>query len=144
MIADENEKQILTINLSIKLNFLIFYFSYTNVLNVMAFAQALSWIHPESQATIVRCGQPQVGPSDRRCREDERYLQTILDANAQSHKLCIFDARQSTVADTNKVRTKQIQIHISYIKISSFVVETKANGIVESLFKIDKPRLRRI
>uniref|UniRef100_A0A8C1MZX0 phosphatidylinositol-3,5-bisphosphate 3-phosphatase n=1 Tax=Cyprinus carpio TaxID=7962 RepID=A0A8C1MZX0_CYPCA len=64
----------------------------------------LSWIHPESQAAIVRCGQPQVGPADRRCREDERYLQTILDANAQSHKLCIFDARQSTVADTNKVR----------------------------------------
>ena len=52
----------------------------------------------------MRCGQPQVGPSDRRCREDERYLQTILDANAQSHKLCIFDARQSSVADTNKVR----------------------------------------
>ncbi|TTE96761.1 Myotubularin-related protein 1 [Bagarius yarrelli] len=45
----------------------------------------LSWIHPESQAAIVRCGQPQVGPLDRRCKEDERYLQTILDANAQSH-----------------------------------------------------------
>uniref|UniRef100_A0A4W4H0L0 phosphatidylinositol-3,5-bisphosphate 3-phosphatase n=1 Tax=Electrophorus electricus TaxID=8005 RepID=A0A4W4H0L0_ELEEL len=64
----------------------------------------LSWIHPESQAAIVRCGQPQVGPSDHRCREDERYLQTILDASAQSHKLCIFDARQSSVADTNKAK----------------------------------------
>ncbi|XP_076130407.1 myotubularin-related protein 1b [Alosa pseudoharengus] len=64
----------------------------------------LSWIHPESQAAIVRCGQPQVGPSDRRCKEDERYLQTILDANAQSHKLTIFDARQSSVADTNKAK----------------------------------------
>lgn len=62
----------------------------------------LSWIHPESQATIVRCSQPLVGPNDRRCREDERYLQTIMDANAQSHKLTIFDARQSSVADTNK------------------------------------------
>ncbi|KAL4604755.1 myotubularin-related protein 1 isoform X1 [Arapaima gigas] len=64
----------------------------------------LSWIHPESQATIVRCSQPLVGPSDRRCKEDERYLQTILDANAQSHKLTIFDARQSSVADTNKAK----------------------------------------
>ncbi|TSL34627.1 Myotubularin-related protein 1 [Bagarius yarrelli] len=64
----------------------------------------LSWIHPESQATIVRCSQPLVGPSDRRCKEDERYLQTIMDANAQSHKLSIFDARQSTVADTNKAK----------------------------------------
>uniref|UniRef100_A0A8C1MYK9 phosphatidylinositol-3,5-bisphosphate 3-phosphatase n=1 Tax=Cyprinus carpio TaxID=7962 RepID=A0A8C1MYK9_CYPCA len=71
----------------------------------------LSWIHPESQAAIVRCGQPQVGPADRRCREDERYLQTILDANAQSHKLCIFDARQSTVADTNKTLHTNFQVN---------------------------------
>ncbi|XP_034146440.1 myotubularin-related protein 1a isoform X2 [Esox lucius] len=64
----------------------------------------LSWIHPESQATIVRSSQPLVGPSDRRCKEDERYLQTIMDANAQSHKLAVFDARQSSVADTNKAK----------------------------------------
>ncbi|XP_035580799.1 LOW QUALITY PROTEIN: myotubularin-related protein 1-like [Zalophus californianus] len=59
----------------------------------------LSWIHPESQATITRCSQPLVGPSDKRCKEDEKYLQTIMDANAQSHKLTIFDARQNSVAD---------------------------------------------
>ncbi|XP_075855654.1 phosphatidylinositol-3-phosphate phosphatase MTMR1 isoform X12 [Microcebus murinus] len=62
----------------------------------------LSWIHPESQATITRCSQPLVGPNDKRCKEDEKYLQTIMDANAQSHKLVIFDARQNSVADTNK------------------------------------------
>lgn len=71
---------------------------------VVLFPQVLSWIHPESQATIVRCSQPLVGPSDRRCKEDERFLQIIMDANAQSHKLTIFDARQSSVAVTNKVR----------------------------------------
>lgn len=65
--------------------------------------QVLSWIHPETQATIVRCSQPLVGPSDRRCKEDERLLQIIMDANAQSHKLAIFDARQCSVAITNKV-----------------------------------------
>ncbi|XP_069580778.1 myotubularin-related protein 1a isoform X7 [Brachyistius frenatus] len=64
----------------------------------------LSWIHPESQASIVRCSQPLVGPSDRRCKEDERFLQIIMDANAQSHKLTIFDARQSSVAVTNKAK----------------------------------------
>ncbi|KAK5876175.1 hypothetical protein CesoFtcFv8_027171 [Champsocephalus esox] len=64
----------------------------------------LSWIHPESQATIIRCSQPLVGPSDRRCKEDEHYLQIIMDANAQSHKLTIFDARQSSVAVTNKAK----------------------------------------
>ncbi|XP_067381018.1 myotubularin-related protein 1a isoform X3 [Channa argus] len=64
----------------------------------------LSWIHPETQATIVRCSQPLVGPTDRRCKEDERFLQLIMDANAQSHKLSIFDARQNSVADTNKAK----------------------------------------
>ncbi|XP_032851889.2 myotubularin-related protein 1 isoform X3 [Tyto alba] len=64
----------------------------------------LSWIHPESQATITRCSQPSVGPNDKRCKEDEKYLQTIMDANAQSHKLIIFDARQNSVADTNKAK----------------------------------------
>ncbi|XP_075394856.1 phosphatidylinositol-3-phosphate phosphatase MTMR1 isoform X1 [Tenrec ecaudatus] len=64
----------------------------------------VSWIHPESQATITRCSQPLVGPNDKRCKEDEKYLQTIMDANAQSHKLIIFDARQSSVADTNKAK----------------------------------------
>ncbi|XP_066537502.1 myotubularin-related protein 1a isoform X3 [Hoplias malabaricus] len=64
----------------------------------------LSWIHPETQATIVRCSQPLVGPSDRRCKEDERYLQIIMDANAQSHKLTIFDARQNNAVDPNKAK----------------------------------------
>ncbi|XP_069748693.1 phosphatidylinositol-3-phosphate phosphatase MTMR1-like isoform X9 [Narcine bancroftii] len=63
----------------------------------------LSWIHPETQATITRCSQPMVGASDKRCKEDEKYLQTIMDANAQSHKLTIFDARQNSVADANKI-----------------------------------------
>ncbi|XP_044040955.1 myotubularin-related protein 1-like [Siniperca chuatsi] len=71
---------------------------------VLLFLQVLSWIHPESQATIVRCSQPLVGPSDRRCKEDEHFLQVIMDANAQSHKLTIFDARQSSVAVTNKAK----------------------------------------
>lgn len=65
--------------------------------------QVLSWIHPESQATVIRCSQPMVGVNGKRSKDDEKYLQTIMDANAQSHKLTIFDARQSSVADNNKV-----------------------------------------
>uniref|UniRef100_A0A3Q2XC48 phosphatidylinositol-3,5-bisphosphate 3-phosphatase n=1 Tax=Hippocampus comes TaxID=109280 RepID=A0A3Q2XC48_HIPCM len=64
----------------------------------------LSWLHPESHAALVRCGQPLVGPTDRRCKEDERLLQTIMDANAHSHKLSIFDARQFSVARSNKAK----------------------------------------
>ncbi|KAG7484338.1 hypothetical protein MATL_G00048570 [Megalops atlanticus] len=62
----------------------------------------LSWIHPESQATVTRCSQPMVGVNGKRSKEDEKYLQAIMDANAQSHKLFIFDARPSVNAAANK------------------------------------------
>ncbi|XP_076183632.1 phosphatidylinositol-3-phosphate phosphatase isoform X2 [Ptiloglossa arizonensis] len=64
----------------------------------------LSWIHPESQATITRCAQPLVGVGGKRSREDERYLQLIMDANAQSHKLLIMDARPMPNAVANKAK----------------------------------------
>ncbi|XP_078044859.1 phosphatidylinositol-3-phosphate phosphatase isoform X2 [Augochlora pura] len=64
----------------------------------------LSWIHPESQATITRCAQPLVGVGGKRSREDERYVQLIMDANAQSHKLFIMDARPMPNAVANKAR----------------------------------------
>ncbi|XP_005667319.1 myotubularin-related protein 2 isoform X2 [Sus scrofa] len=63
----------------------------------------LSWIHPESQATITRCSQPMVGVSGKRSKEDEKYLQAIMDSNAQSHKIFIFDARPSVNAVANKL-----------------------------------------
>lgn len=68
------------------------------------FPQVLSWIHPESQATITRSSQPMVGVSGKRSKEDEKYLQAIMDSNAQSHKIFIFDARPSVNAVANKVR----------------------------------------
>ncbi|XP_050967092.1 myotubularin-related protein 2 [Labeo rohita] len=64
----------------------------------------LSWIHPESQAAVVRASQPMVGQNGRRCKEDEKLLQAIMDANAQSHKLFIFDARPSVNAAANKMK----------------------------------------
>ncbi|KAG1658002.1 Myotubularin-related protein 2 [Nymphon striatum] len=64
----------------------------------------LSWIQPESQATITRCSQPLVGVSGKRCKEDERYIQMIMDANAQSHKIFIMDARPSVNAVANKAK----------------------------------------
>ncbi|XP_042562198.1 myotubularin-related protein 2 [Clupea harengus] len=64
----------------------------------------LSWIHPESQATITRCSQPMVGANGKCSKEDEKLLQAIMDANAQSHKLFIFDARPSVNAAANKMK----------------------------------------
>ena len=59
----------------------------------------MSWIHPESQATITRCSQPFVGVGGKRCSEDEQYIQMIMDANAQSHKIFIMDARPKYVTN---------------------------------------------
>ena len=64
----------------------------------------LSWIHPLSQAAIVRCSQPLVGVAGKRSQADEKYIQMIMDANAQSHKLYIMDARPQANAIANKAR----------------------------------------
>lgn len=72
----------------------------------LLFLKVLSWIHPESQATITRCSQPMVGNNGKRSKEDEKLLQAIMDANAQSHKLFIFDARPSVNAAANKVKSQ--------------------------------------
>lgn len=65
---------------------------------------ALSWIHPESNATITRSSQPLVGIANKRSREDERYLHLILEANPHAHKLLIYDARPQTNAVANVAR----------------------------------------
>lgn len=64
----------------------------------------ISWIHPESHATITRCAQPLVGVGGKRSKDDEKYIQMILDANPQSHKLYIMDARPSVNAVANKAK----------------------------------------
>ncbi|XP_078494504.1 phosphatidylinositol-3,5-bisphosphate 3-phosphatase MTMR2-like [Ciona intestinalis] len=64
----------------------------------------LSWIHPESQATITRCSQPLVGIGNKRSRDDERYVHLILEANPHAHKLLIFDARPQANAVANVAR----------------------------------------
>lgn len=64
----------------------------------------LSWIHPHSQAAIVRCSQPLVGVSGKKSSADEKYLQMVMDANAQSHKIYVMDARPQTNAIANKAR----------------------------------------
>ncbi|CAB4064923.1 MTMR1_2 [Lepeophtheirus salmonis] len=61
----------------------------------------LSWMDPESLATICRCAQPLVGVGGNRNRTDELYVQMIMDANAQSHRIWIMDARPKVNAMAN-------------------------------------------
>ncbi|EDX03898.1 GD22607 [Drosophila simulans] len=64
----------------------------------------LSWMNPRTQATITRCSQPLVGVSGKRNSDDEAYLSFIMEANAQSDKLTIMDARPSANAIANKAK----------------------------------------
>jgi len=64
----------------------------------------LSWLHPESLASITRCSQPLVGVAGKRCKEDERLIQNIMDANAQSHRIYIYDARPKVNAVANMAK----------------------------------------
>lgn len=64
----------------------------------------LCWIHPDSLATITRCSQPLVGVSGKRSREDEKFVSSIMDANAQSHRIYIYDARPKVNALANMAK----------------------------------------
>ncbi|PWA14756.1 hypothetical protein CCH79_00014501 [Gambusia affinis] len=97
----------------------------------------LSWIHPESQAAVVRCSQPLVGPLDSRCKEDERFLQSIMDANAQSHKLTVFDSRQTSEALSSKAKDGGYENENFYPNIELIFLEIPNIHVIrESLRKM--------
>lgn len=64
----------------------------------------LSWIHPQSLATITRCSQPLTGMAGKRSRDDEKMISLIMDANAQSHRIYIYDARPKVNAVANMAK----------------------------------------
>ncbi|KAL6060525.1 Myotubularin- protein 2 [Balamuthia mandrillaris] len=61
----------------------------------------LSWKHPATQASIVRCSQPKTGVSRNSCPEDQNLLQAILKATPNATRLHILDARPKANAMAN-------------------------------------------
>jgi myotubularin-related protein 9 len=57
----------------------------------------LCYYHSETKSSIFRCGQPLIGPTNRRCKEDEVILRYLLSLNAVS-KGVIFDTRPKAIA----------------------------------------------
>ena len=47
----------------------------------------------------MRCGQPLIGPTNRRCREDETILNSLL---SNVSKGVIFDTRPKNLATSSK------------------------------------------
>lgn len=72
-----------------------------------AVLQVLSWLNKETMVSITRCSQPMVGVGGKRSREDEEYIKQILEANHQSDKLYIMDARPKVNATANMVSNRR-------------------------------------
>lgn len=96
----------------------------------------LSWLHPETQATITRCSQPLTGISGHRSVDDEKYIQLIMDANAQSHKIYIMDARPQTNALANKTRGGGLENEHLYNAEIQFLGISSIHVMRESLRKL--------
>lgn len=61
---------------------------------------ALSYLHKPNNASIVRSGQPMIGTSNKRCKDDERMMNTIIG----SKRGYIIDTRAQSVAQLCKTK----------------------------------------
>ncbi|KAM3726949.1 Myotubularin-related protein [Dirofilaria immitis] len=59
----------------------------------------LSFYHEETKSCLIRCGQPLVGPTNRRCKEDETILNSLLSSTSKG---VIVDTRTKTLAQSAK------------------------------------------
>ncbi|EFO20414.2 hypothetical protein LOAG_08075 [Loa loa] len=59
----------------------------------------LSFYHGKTKSCLIRCGQPLVGPTNRRCKEDETILNSLLSSTSKG---VIVDTRTKTLAQSAK------------------------------------------
>lgn len=98
----------------------------------------LSWIHPDTHATLTRCSQPLVGVSGKRCTEDEKFISYIMEANTHSSKVYIMDARPLVNAVANKAKGGGYESEDVYKKVAeiSFLDIHNIHVMRESLRKL--------
>ncbi|XP_028401912.1 myotubularin-related protein 2-like [Dendronephthya gigantea] len=97
----------------------------------------LSWLHPVNNASITRCSQPMCGVRGTRNKDDEKYLQSILDANPQCHKLLIMDARPRINAVANQAKGGGYESDEFYQNIELFFLDIANIHVMrESLRKL--------
>ena len=97
----------------------------------------LSWLHPESLASITRCSQPMVGLAGKTCHADEKLIQNIMDANAQSHRIYIYDARPKVNAVANMAKGGGYESEDNYQNAEFFFLDIHNIHVMrESLRKV--------
>lgn len=60
----------------------------------------LSYLHKPNKAVIVRSGQPMIGPSNKRCKDDEKLMNTII-GNKRGY---IIETRTQNIAQLAKTK----------------------------------------
>uniref|UniRef100_A0A914MBR3 Myotubularin phosphatase domain-containing protein n=1 Tax=Meloidogyne incognita TaxID=6306 RepID=A0A914MBR3_MELIC len=73
----------------------------------------LSYYHQRTKSTIYRCGQPLIGPTSRRCKEDEVILNSMLSKFSQG---LIYDTRSKLTAQTSRGRGGGCESQMYYSK----------------------------
>jgi len=97
----------------------------------------LSWIHPKSMATITRCSQPLIGINGKRSKEDETLVSIIMEANAQSHRIYIFDARPKLNAVANMGKGGGYESEENYVNAEFLFLDIQNIHVMrESLRKV--------
>ena len=65
---------------------------------------ALCWIHPSTGAPMLRCSQPAVGLTGKRCQEDEQLFEAIRVSVNNPDKVYVVDARPLLNAVANQLK----------------------------------------
>lgn len=75
----------------------------------------LSYYHHETKSPIVRCGQPLIGPANRRCKEDEVILNALLSSGSKG---VVIDVRSKQLGQNSKAKGGgcESQMHYSQWK----------------------------
>uniref|UniRef100_A0A1I8BBQ0 Myotubularin phosphatase domain-containing protein n=1 Tax=Meloidogyne hapla TaxID=6305 RepID=A0A1I8BBQ0_MELHA len=73
----------------------------------------ISSVNKDFESTIYRCGQPLIGPTSRRCKEDEVILNSMLSKFSQG---LIYDTRTKLTAQTSRGRGGGCESQMYYSK----------------------------
>ena len=95
----------------------------------------LSYYHPSKETSIMRSGEPLVGPANRRSKEDERLLKASLTTGKRGF---IMDVRSTQKAQQRQSRGGGIEIeaHYPHWRRVHCTVEHKLSVLQESFVKV--------
>lgn len=71
----------------------------------------LSYFHKPSKAVILRSGQPMVGTSSKRCKEDEKLINTVLGAGKRGY---IIETRTQNLAQLARTKGGGFEPEVHY------------------------------